>query len=231
MPDRFSHLRHHSVLYGAIALGILGFLLLYAKTRHNSRYTWQPVKIPLQLKAGEMAGGSFVADLDEPHEIEIQFQRPVPLEALNRFVKPMDKPSPLDIRWPVSKADKTVAQGTCRDYLYIASDYGTLGDRFVRKVARIIHNRPYQPTGTFARGVGKFDCSAGDRYNLHVEVGTTVAELNSTNPTFGVKINRLFETRYKLETKAIAVVGIVALGLSLFSFCWWEVTTRLRNDD
>ena len=233
MSGRFVHLKHPlltpktSVLYSSIILAVLGGVLLYGHTRHKDKYVWRPVEIPLQIEAGEVARGSFVAELDEPHEIEIEVQRRIPAEDLNRLIR-LD-PSPLDIKWSIFNKDQVVAEGTCRDYLYISAHSGTVAHRFARKVKRTILNRPYEQGGAIVRGVGRFACKAGAQYDLHVEVGTTIEALNATNPIFRIRINRLFEVRHKPKTKPIAIGGIVALGLSLLAFGWWGLTALLTD--
>ncbi len=230
MLGTFTHLQNPllkprtQVLYAAIILALLGALLLYINAKHKNKYNWRPVEIPLQIKAGEIAKGSFVAELDEPHEIEIEFQRRISAEVLDRLVLSMDEPSPLDIKWAVFNNGEIVAEGTCREYLYISTHAVTLAYRFVRKVKRTIPNLPYQQGGTVTRGVGQFACKAGAQYDLHVEVGTTIEALKVTDPIFRIRINRLFETRHKPKTKPIAIGGIVGLGLSLIAFCWWVLT-------
>jgi len=238
MSDQFNNLKHpllrprREVIYSIIGLAGLGILLLCVHTWHQHKYTWRPVEIPLQIKAGEVASGSFIAELSEPHELQIEFERRFPTdEVLNKFVASTDELSPLDVKWSVFNNDKIVVEGTCREYLYISSRSVTFAHRVVHKIKRTLLNLPYEPGGTIARGVGRFACKAGAQYDLHVEVGSTIEILNIANPIFGVRINRLFEMRHKPKTEPIAIGGKVALGLSLIAFCWWALTLLLEKND
>lgn len=105
MSDQFNNLKHlllkprPQVLYSVIGLAGLGILLLCVHTWHQHKYTWRPVEIPLQIKAGEVASGSFIAELSQPHELQIEFERRFPTdEVLNKFVASTDELSPLDVK-------------------------------------------------------------------------------------------------------------------------------------
>ncbi|MCZ6681168.1 MAG: hypothetical protein O7E52_28445, partial [Candidatus Poribacteria bacterium] len=131
------------------------------------------------------------------------------------------------IKWSVLNSGNIVAEGTCSDYLYI----GGSPDTVVRRIGAMILNiRDIKGSGgTVTRGVGRFDCSAGTRYEIRAEVGTTIEKLNVTNPVFGARINRQFPTRHFLKTFPIAISGVVVLGLSMLTFLGWALTMLLKK--
>ena len=214
--------------YGGILFAAVGILLLFINAKHNNRYQWRPVKLPFRMEAGQILKSSFVAELNQNHEIEIEFQRNIPKNEFKKFVISVEVPSPIDMSWKILHKGKTVAKGTCRDYLYIMKTGDPPMQRILRKLLNIPYYQDIAGSDTVGRGIGKFMCKAGERYDIEAEVGTTLSELNATHPVFGVRVNRVFGTRHFRSMIPVAKGGLILLGFSLATFSWWGAT-RIFN--
>ena len=215
-------------LYFGILFAAIGLLLLFLNAKHNNRYQWRPVKLPFRMEAGQILKSSFVAELDQYHEIEIEFQRNISKDKIKKFIISVEGPSPIDMPWKVLHKGKTVAEGTCRDYLYIMKTGDPLIQRILRKLLYIPYYQDIEGSDTVGRGVGKFLCKAGERYDIEAKIGTTLTELDATHPVFGVRVNRVFGTRHFRSMIPVAKGGFILLGLSLATFFWWGAT-RIYN--
>ena len=218
----------------AIVLVVVGCILLVLNFRHNGRYSWRPIQIPIQIKAGETVKASFVPEIDEAYEIEFEFQRRISREELETIVESLDRPSPLDIHWSVLVANEVIAEGSCRDYLYVETGGNT--PSLLKRVGWRLFNSPYKQTGpktisTSIRGVGKFDGKAGREYTISVQVNKTIDVLNQTNPMLGVRLNRVFGVQHMDEAKSFVIGGLAALALALTLFTWWGITPLCRISD
>ncbi len=217
-------------LLAAIALAITGGVLLFVNWRHTHRWRWWPVQIPVQIDAGFTGTASFVAQVDEPHEIEVAFGPDLDRADLRTFVMTMDQPSPLDITWSVRQGQTVLASGACHDYLYIDDGY----DPTAARVAKMVLNYPLRQGlwghgGATARGMGRFDCQKGKRYDVRVEVGSSVTRLNAGQPTVFVRVNRAFVRKHYLSTTFLSAGGFAAVGLSVVIFCGWLLTVYRQS--
>ena len=213
------------LLYPGIILAVVGALLLVINFRHNSRYAWKPVKQPFRIQAGTLLESSFIAELDQKYEIEIEFQRNIADQKFKKFVMDVKNPSPLDIEWKVLHNGKIHGRGTSRDYLYITKT----GDPLLRRILRKIMNIPYyqdiEAEDSVTRGIGRFPCEAGQRYDIEAKVGTTITELDATNPIFGVRINRIFAIRHFRSMIPMAATGFLIFGISMLTLSGWLLGT------
>ena len=214
-------------LYTCVVTALIALSLLFLNARHNLRYTWRPVQIPFHVKSGEAINTTFVAEIDGSYEIELEFQRRVPDEVIERIVEPLDEPSPIDISWSVSTDADVVARGDCRDYLYISS--GGRSSSSLKRLGWVLFSIPRAQSAagdfpTAIRGVGKVDCKAGLTYQVTVRINTTTDALLPTNPVFGVRVNRQFSRNHIRKMIPAVIAALGAAQLSVASFFWWIVS-------
>ena len=214
-------------LYSAIFLLVIGLFLFLLNFIHNDRYNWKPVQVPIRIKAGEVVEGRFVAEIDGAYEIEFEFQNRIPEKQIQKIIKPVEKPSPLEIEWTVSHNSEIIAKGNCHDYLYV-EDGGTSPSE-LKQIGWRIFNLPYRqnPTSkiiTTIRGVGRSKCKKGLEYTVVARVNKTFELLEATNPTLGIRINRPYSIQFIRETKSYVACGLIALGTAILLFTWWSVS-------
>jgi len=207
----------------------VGSIAIAVNWRHNHKYTWWPAKSSLRIEAGHSATTSFVAQVDQAHEIEIAFNRHISKDDRQEVVA-VEKPSYLNIQWSVSSEGETIAQGACREYLYFDFAY----TRFTGRVIQLIFNQPtrqrlLQRGGGLARGVGQFQCRAGVRYDIHTNVITTIESLNQARPSIDVRVNRTFMNRHYQKTSHLSVAGFISLAASIILFGIWSVMSFFKQ--
>ena len=213
------------LLCHGFALVLLGGLFFMIDYRHQKRYNWKSVLLPFQVEAGDSVQGSFVAELSQAHEVQLEFHPNIPYEEMDTLVLSIDEPSPLDINWKVLHKSETVAEGTCQEYLYIDYAPDSLIRRIKRKVFKLLHFAEMKRGDRHIRGVGKFRCEKGERYEIQATVGKTIAKLAATDPIFCVRINRRFAKKYFEATVRLGKLGSFLLGFSLLIFIWCTLVT------
>lgn len=201
----------------AIGLLVAGSALLLVCRSHNAAHAWYTLNIPLEAQTGFETTGSFVADLDQPHEIELQFDQRASHDANVPNLLSLAE-SPMDVSWTVNTGSNTVARGDARDYLYFG--YKSLK----RRLWNAIVNAPDDfgvVRGKIIRGIGSFDARAGEPYEITVTVREARPELQAAQPTVAVRINRQFADRHYAEKIAAGAMGIGVLLLAGMSGGFW----------
>ena len=189
-------------------------MLLYDQS-NVGKFTRYPLVMPVSLNTGEIASSSFTAQLDDAYDIEIYLRQDVAYEQVRKLGMAMERQSELDLRWAVTQGDKTIASGDSRDYLHIIEQR----DSFPARVAKYILNIPDRQSllgpPTVARGVGQLKCRAGEDYQVRIEVGKGVPELEAGNPEVVVSVNRRYVTRHYQMSRYVRVGGVVASSLAV----------------
>ena len=224
------HKPSRSLLLVGIFLVIFGCILVVVHWKHTNRYDWRPIKLPMKVEAGVLNQGSFIAELDEIYEIELEFAENIHSEEIGNIALTMDSLSILDLDWQIRHGDEVVAEGNCKNYLYIRM----IGQPFTRKILRKIVNLPqYQKVRgskiLLLRGVGKFSAKKGRRYEIRAHVGTTIANLSSLELLLGVRVNRKFAARQYQSTIGIAKVGFFFLFFAACLFSWIGISKVLKR--
>jgi hypothetical protein len=196
------------VVGGLVALGCAGLLV---NAYHNTKYSLRPIRVPIAMMAGDVAQAEFVAELSAVHEVELACLLSDAPQDVRTALRTRDTASRLDVEWSVVESDQVIAEGNCRDYLYITTP-GLL---------RRLHDAVLCASQDFnvlpdhgARGVGRFHAEAGKRYTVRAEVGSTLAQFNSVNPVLGVRLDRLFWRRHTQQTAVLAYVGLAVCGIA-----------------
>jgi hypothetical protein len=200
----------------ALLLCALGVLAIGCHFWHTEKHVWRPLKMPLNLELGQSVEQDFTAQLDEAYEIEVEFNLSIAADKIDRLAAAVRQPSALDLNWSVHQGTRLVAQGNCRDYLYIKPSSNV----FYKKWGRMALNVPYHQDipgggGVISRGVGQFHAQASKIYTIRAQVGETVSGLQAGQVHLGVRVNRSLWTRIYDKTKPLAIGGFIALGLGL----------------
>lgn len=198
------------VLRSAVAFGVLGAALLLINAWHIGKHEWRPMIMSFDWVTGSSVTGRFVAGRDDYYEIEIELDWTDATREHGRIVTYHVDPTALDVQWSVASDGKIVAEGDSHEALHITEGGQGIKNRIKRRLlANPFHHD--SKTGSVSRGVGRFMAVAGRTYDVRVEVGTGVPELQGTNPRAGVRLNREFWSHHSRQTIALASFGLLAL--------------------
>ena len=216
-------------LIPALLLSVLGSMLVLRQWRHMGKHQWEPLVVPLTITEGQTANGQFTAELSEDYEVELKIDWSLPNETLDRLIYISEGTAPLDIQWNVRHGQKIVAQGDCRDYLYLSEG----GHYRKSKINDALLNIPFHrqsSTGTLSRGVGRFQAEAANTYQVSVKVNASIDELNVANPRWVIRLSRAFWTRHLDELRRSAYVRYIFLAIAGASFLWFLLGTLCQRN-
>ena len=213
------------VLFAAIALAIVGVGIHLEKIRRLKQVDWIPIQAPFPMAKGTLVKASFTAQLNQNYEIEFAFRQDrVTPEEIERLIRTIDDPSPLDIEWEVRHKNNIVAKGNCHEYLYLNQTRFSPEPWIFKNVGFQSGSPENHQGNTVARGVGKFLGIQGETFELEARVGEPFVELANAHPTLQVRMDRRFTLRKLKTIRPMKRLSKVFLGLAIITSCWFFLT-------
>ncbi len=223
--DTWSWLRPRTgvaVIAAGVALWMLGGVLM-------NRPNWLPVVEPLPMRAGTHIETTFVAEESANYDVELRFERALSRAELSRTALMVRERSPMDVGWQIrDNAGNVVANGDASDYLYM--DYGARSlPGILRRMALRVpfgQTRDYflsfglTGSRTVSRGIGTFPARAGETYTVSGAVAADLAELDPTNPSLVVRLNRRAFDDHYAEVVRVSYGGMLIVGVGLLLLAW-----------
>ena len=195
-----------------LAGAVLAFVTLRVM---NDRDDWVLLRadMPLAVDASSL---EFVATQDGYVTIEIEVDADTDAGLLKRFVTPTEEPSEFDVEWRVAQGDTVIAAGDARSYLYVVG-MPSLPGRLRRVVMQVPFNRSaahWYTLGligsrTVARGIGRFDATAGTTYSLRAVTSDAEDEIAAMAPVITVRVEPRTWSRHYAEVRKLGYLGLV----------------------
>ena len=196
------------------SLSIVAGLALLAAAYLSNDYEWVLLRESFPLRPGSGASGSFIAELDEPCEVEIEFDM-ASISAypeLRESVLDQAALSNLDIGWQVNSGPERVAGGASKEYLHIR---GTNSNPVAQAIFHVLNIAGYKgEPGTLGRGVGRFPCQRGRSYSATVTAGDGQKRFDAVEAALVVRLNQAFGARRQRQSAPMlwGAGGLLAIG-------------------